>query len=107
MAQTDSPIWLYSDQQPPNLRDRVAAGAHWTQSRALTGTHDWIELSVEFETRSFYRLLVREQQGAARSWFDNVIVEPMPAERPDLRPAGDRPPERVEGLIGDEGPVGP
>lgn len=57
--------------------------AEWTFSDALGGTNEWRELSVVVQRQNFdlngkvldVGLIVLEQIGPGRCWFDNVVIE--------------------------------
>lgn len=49
-------------------------------SQSLSGTQEWMPLSVEFDPTGFNRhKIVLEHVGTGQSWFDNVMLEPLTA----------------------------
>ena len=58
----------------------LAEGIVWEYSVALSSTHDWTPLAVEFVVRHHGSTLILEQTGPGQAWFDNVVIEDLGRE---------------------------
>lgn len=49
----------------------------WHFTKAITGTNDWTELSMEFIVTKRRNSILLEQNGSGQCWFDNVVLEDL------------------------------
>ena len=70
------PAGVLGDLRIPSVNPKPEAIA-WQFSRALSGTHDWTPLTLEFTVTETVNLLILEQHGNGQSWFDNVEIEEL------------------------------
>ena len=78
----------------------IEAPSHWHLTPYLNGTQDWRTYAIRFRTRpdtTWMRLQCKLWYGTGYAWFDDVVIEELPADTDVETPPGQLPPPEDDG----------